>query len=97
MQPHMKGQIKLFTGLGRFLNGKGWLDLLKSLLEITTASSGLLYHLPNPDQVWEDIMDFVEGLPRSDGKTILFVVVDRLTIFAHFIPLGHPYSTNQVA
>lgn len=42
-------------------------------------------------------MDFVEGLPRSDGKTILFVVVDRLTIFAHFIPLGHPYSTNQVA
>lgn len=42
-------------------------------------------------------MDFVEGLLRSDGKTVHFVVVGWLTIFAHFIPLGHPYSANQVA
>lgn len=62
----------------------------------TAASNGLLYPLPIPDQVWEDIfMNFVEGLPRSNGKTILFLVVDMLTKFAHLILLGHPYSCQS--
>ena len=42
-------------------------------------------------------MDFIEGLPKSQSKSVIFVVVDRLSKYAHFMPLSHPYTTKQVA
>lgn len=42
-------------------------------------------------------MDFIEGLPRSNGKEVIFIVVDRLNKYAHFISLHHPYMTMDVA
>jgi hypothetical protein len=37
-------------------------------------------------------MDFIEGLPKSEGYSVILVVVDRLTKFAHFLPVKHPYT-----
>ena len=42
-------------------------------------------------------MDFIEKLPKSTGKDTIMVVVDRLSKYAHFVPLSHPFSTLTVA
>lgn len=47
---------------------------------------GHLKFLPIPDRPWSSIsMDFIEGLPPSDGFDTILVVVDRLTKAAVFI------------
>ncbi|KAF0893925.1 hypothetical protein E2562_031847 [Oryza meyeriana var. granulata] len=51
-----------------------------------------------PSAVWADIaMDFVEALPRVNGKTVILTMVDRFCKYAHFIPLAHPYKVTTVA
>jgi hypothetical protein len=49
---------------------------------------GLLQPLEIPYRPWTSIsMDFITTLPESDGYTQIWVIVDRLTKMAHFIPL----------
>ncbi len=63
-----------------------------------TPYAGLLQPLPIPEQAWQVVsMDFIESLPRSEGKDIILVVVDKFTKYAHFLSLAHPYTASDVA
>ena len=42
-------------------------------------------------------MDFIEGLPSSGRFDTILVIVDKLTKFAHFIPIKHPFTAATVA
>ena len=62
------------------------------------SQAGFLQPLHVPAQVWDDIsMNFVNGLPRSEGHNSLMVVVDCLSKSAHLIPLSHPFTARSVA
>ena len=52
-----------------------------------------------PEWKWERItMDFVVGLPRTSRKfDAIWVIVDRLTMFAHFILVGTTYYSERLA
>jgi hypothetical protein len=59
---------------------------------------GLLQPLSIPSQRWEEVsMDFITGLPKSEGKSVIMVIVDRLTKYAHFCALSHPFKACTVA
>lgn len=60
--------------------------------------SGLLQPLPVPSHAWHTIsLDFIEGLPKSKTFDTILVIVDKLTKYAHFLCLSHPYITLSVA
>ena len=61
--------------------------------------SGLLQQLPIPEWKWDMItMDFVSGLPcTSSGYDTIWVIVDRLTKTAHFLPIKKTYSIDRLA
>jgi len=64
----------------------------------TIKTMGLLKPLSIPSQCWEEVsMDFIIGLPKFKGKSVIMVVVDRLTDYAHFCALSHPFKANIVA
>lgn len=63
----------------------------------TEKSFGLLQLTELPNQVREDIaLDFIVGLPRSKGFTVILVVVDRLTKHDHSGPLPTSHTASQV-
>jgi transposase InsO family protein len=64
----------------------------------TIKTLGLLQPLSIPSQCWEEVsMDFITGLPKSEGKSVIMVIVDRLTKYAHFCALSHPFKASTVA
>ena len=61
--------------------------------------TGLLNSLPIPQWKWDNItMDFVSGFPLTQQKhDSVWVIVDRLTKSAHFIPIRIDYSMDRLA
>ena len=60
--------------------------------------SGLLQPLEIPEWKWEHIaMDFVVGLPRTKtNHDAIWVVIDRLTKSAHFLPINEKFSLERL-
>jgi len=59
---------------------------------------GLLEPLEVPMRPWTAIsMDFIVGLPKSDGYTKIWVIVDRFSKMAHFIPLRTEEHIKELA
>ncbi|KAJ9547141.1 hypothetical protein OSB04_019684 [Centaurea solstitialis] len=61
--------------------------------------SGLLQQLEIPEWKWERIsMDFVTKLPKNKkGHDSIWVIVDRLTKSAHFLPIKESFSIDRLA
>lgn len=78
----MQSDIKQFVATSDICQGNKYDSL---------SPAGLLQPLPVPTKVSTDIsMDSISGSPKSKRKGTVLVFVDRLTKYAHFIPLSHP-------
>jgi len=73
-------------------------DVCQRVKAENVSPAGLLQPLPVPERPWYSIsMDFIEGLPLSKGHSVIWVIVDRLTKYAHFLSLAHPYTATSLA
>ena len=74
-------------------------DICKRVKASHLRPAGLLQPLTIPSGKWEDISTyFIVGLPKTaKGYDSIWVVVDRLTKSAHFIPVKTGYKSHQYA
>ncbi|KAI5348622.1 hypothetical protein L3X38_001509 [Prunus dulcis] len=88
--PHMKGDIAKYVS--RCL-------ICQQVKAERQKPSGLMQPLPIPEWKWERItMDFVFKLPRTPrGHDGIWVIMDRLTKSAHFLPIKETYSLTRLA
>jgi hypothetical protein len=42
-------------------------------------------------------MDFIIGLPKSEGKRVIMVIVDRLANYVHFCAVSYRFKANTIA
>ena len=62
------------------------------------SPAGLLQPLHILQNIWEDIsMDFIKALQRSDGFDTIWVIVDHLSKYSHFVHLQHPFNARGLA
>ncbi|GJX26287.1 putative reverse transcriptase domain-containing protein [Tanacetum coccineum] len=106
---NQKEVVDEFAGLQR---GYWWSGMKKYIVEYVSKCltclkvkaehqrpSGLLQQPEIPVWKWEGIaMDFVTKLPKtSSGHDTIWVIVDRLTKSAHFLPIREDYKMERLA
>ncbi|GJW03558.1 putative reverse transcriptase domain-containing protein [Tanacetum coccineum] len=71
----------------------------KQIFEIYKWNKALLQQPEIPEWKWEKVtMDFVSGLPRTpSGYDSIWVIVDRLTKSAHFLPMKKTDGIEKLA
>nr|GEY81793.1 putative reverse transcriptase domain-containing protein [Tanacetum cinerariifolium] len=84
------------------LNGRSWLpcyDDLRSVKAEHQRPSRLLVQPAIPEWKWNNItMDFITKLSKSSqGFDTIWVIVDRLTKFAHFLPIRENDPLDKLA
>jgi len=74
------------------------LDMCQHNKVIRHKNYGLLKPIDVPMRPWTSIStDFVVGLPKSEGYTKIWVIVDRFSKLAHFIPLKTEEHIQELA
>lgn len=64
----------------------------------TIKTSGSLQTLSFLSQSWEEVsLDFITGLSKSEGNSVIMVVIDRITKYEHFYALSLPFKASIVA
>ena len=60
--------------------------------------AGTLKPLPIPEWKWDTVgMDFITGFPNTQkGNDAIFVVIDRLSKVAHFLPIRESITASQL-
>ncbi|KAJ0513979.1 putative nucleotidyltransferase, Ribonuclease H [Helianthus annuus] len=88
--PRMKGDVAIYVSK--------CLTCAKVKAEYQKPS-GLLQQPKIPQWKWEEIsMDFITKLPRTPkGHDTIWVIVDRLTKSAHFLPIREKDNTSKLA
>lgn len=69
-----------------------------SLPVLSVPPAGLLHPMPRPQRPWSELsVDFVTGLPPSEGNMVILTVVDRFSKMVKFIPSPKLPSAKQTA
>jgi hypothetical protein len=81
--------------IARYINN---CDVCSRAKPVRHVPYGYLKPLAVPKMIWESIsMDFITGLPLSNGFDAILVVVDRLSKMAHFIPTTTTVTAEGLA
>ncbi|WVZ70323.1 hypothetical protein U9M48_018998 [Paspalum notatum var. saurae] len=74
-------------------------DVCRTVKADHLKPAGMLQPLDIPAWKWEDVhMDFIVGLPRTQkGYYSIWVIIDRFTKSAHFLPVKIVYRANTYA
>jgi len=105
------GHFGTYKTIGRVRANFYWLKMDENITEYVRSCDvcqryqvirhkkyGLLEPFPVPLRPWTAIsMDFIVGLPKSDGYRKIWVIVDRLSKMAHFIPLRTEEHIKELA
>ncbi|KAI3370656.1 hypothetical protein L3Q82_007222 [Scortum barcoo] len=81
-------KLSCHPGINRTIKGRALINL----------RPGLLQPLSVPGRPWSHIaLDFVTGLPPSNGKTVILTIVDRFSKAAHFVALAKFPTARETA